>query len=104
VNTSVTQTTGTLTVNQIGTNYQWLDCNNGFATLPNDTNQSFTPTVSGDYAVAVTSNGCVDTSSCYNVFVVGVPSKNTGSIRISPNPAKDQITIENYPANVFYTL
>ena len=104
VNTTVTQATGTLTVNQIGTNYQWLDCNNGFATLPNDTSQSFTPTVSGDYAVAVTSNGCVDTSSCYNVFVVGMPSKNNGSIRISPNPAKDQITIENYPANGVFIL
>jgi hypothetical protein len=104
VNTIVTQTSGTLTAGLTGGNYQWLDCINGFVSLLNDTNQSFTPAVSGDYAVAITSNGCVDTSSCINVFVVGVPIKNTGSIRIAPNPAKDQITIENYPANAVFIL
>ncbi len=95
VNTAVTQTTGTLTADLVGAMYQWLDCNNGYTALPNDTNQNFTPIVTGDYAVAVTSGGCADTSACYNVFVVGMnANNNTSNISIYPNPANSLLTIQ----------
>ena len=84
---SVIQGVGMLTANTTGAVYQWLDCDNGFVAIVGETNQSFTPTVSGNYAVLITENGCSDTSVCFNVFVVGLnASNNISSIRISPNP------------------
>lgn len=92
----VTLTGKTLTATQSGATYQWLDCNNGNAKISGATNQSYTATKSGDYAVALTKNSCVDTSSCINITVTG-----TDELRISnyelwiyPNPTKGLINLE----------
>ena len=45
-------------------NYQWLK--NG-SLLVGETNQIFSPTSNGSYAVEVTQNGCTAISSCYTV-------------------------------------
>ena len=49
--------------------YQWLDCDNGFAQITGENNQLFTALTNGNYAVELTENGCVDTSSCVPVCV-----------------------------------
>lgn len=67
IDTSVTRESTTLTSNTLGANYTWVDCNQNFAPIPGATGQSFTPTVSGNYAVIVAQNGCVETSACYFV-------------------------------------
>ena len=72
VNTGVTQAGSTLTANAAGAGYQWMDCN-GNISLSGQTSQGFTATVSGSYAVAVTQNGCTDTSACYPVYILGPP-------------------------------
>ncbi len=59
-----------------GTSYQWLDCNNGFAVIPNETNQSYTPAVSGNYAVIVFQNTCRDTSDCIAVDICDALNTN----------------------------
>ena len=70
---TVTQTGATLTAEQSGATYQWLDCDNGYAVIATETNQSYTPSnVTGNYAVEVTLNGCVDTSACYHVDYTGI--------------------------------
>jgi hypothetical protein len=88
LDTSITQNGTELTAIDINANYQWLDCNNGYTLLINDTNQSFTPLISGSYAVSLTSNGCVDTSGCFNLIVVGNDhlSSEKGYLKIFPNP------------------
>jgi hypothetical protein len=88
LDTSITQNGTELTAIDISANYQWLDCNNSYALLINDTNQSFTPLISGSYAVSLTSNGCVDTSGCFNLIVVGNDhlSSEKGYLKIFPNP------------------
>ena len=75
VDTSVTVTESTLTSNEsTAIFYQWLDCNNGFSTIPGATNQSFTPLTSGNYAVNVgVPDLCYDTSDCFNVTIANVP-------------------------------
>ena len=71
----------TITANQNGATYQWIDCNNGNTPIAGQTNQSFTATVSGNYSVIVTQNNCSDTSSCYSISNVINCDNNTA---ISP--------------------
>ena len=69
VDTSVSYTISSSTLTAIATNatYQWLDCNNNNTPIIGETNQSFSPTSNGSYAVEVTQNGCTAVSSCYTV-------------------------------------
>lgn len=79
---------------EVGARYQWLDCNNGFAMLVNDTNKTFTPSMNGSYAVKVSKNGCTDTSSCLTFTSVGLQQSSTESeLIISPNPTNGSILI-----------
>lgn len=73
--------------------YNWLSCN-PFSILPNDTNQIFSPQSSGYYAVAVSNQGCTDTSSCIYVGVSRVSEfdKEVNPI-VYPNPAAKTIHI-----------
>lgn len=64
VNTSTVGTTITATNTTPGVSYQWVDCDNNFALIPGETNQSFTATTAGNYAVIVSLNGCSEMSSC----------------------------------------
>jgi hypothetical protein len=74
--------------------YQWLDCNAGFAPIPNETDSSFAPTLSGSYAVRVNKGNCADTSSCVLLTSNNNLSKSRNEIRIYPQPVKDKLYIE----------
>ena len=93
VNNSVTNTTPTLTADATGATYQWLDCNNNYAPIPGETNQSFTATANGSYAVEVTQNGCVDTSACEQVNNVGINEINS-NITLHPNPTTGIVELQ----------
>ena len=71
-NINVTQGSTELTANQNGATYQWLDCDNNYAVINGETNQSYTPAATGNYAVEVNMNGCVDTSACFLVDYTGI--------------------------------
>jgi hypothetical protein len=89
VNATATQSGNTISANASGARYQWLDCDNGFAALANDTFQSFTAATPGNYAVAVTENGCTDTSTCFTISSVGIRTQEAANqIRIFPNPSR----------------
>jgi hypothetical protein len=91
---TVTNASPTLTANQTGATYQWLDCDNGNAIIPTATNQAFTPSTDGNYAVEITLGGCVDTSACENVSTVGVNETNLSKgFNIYPNPTKGLFTV-----------
>jgi len=99
--TSVSEAGITLTSNAVGATYQWIDCGNGNIPISGDTNQIFTATVNGSYAVVVTENGCSDTSSCHNIMNVGVVNNNLNSkIVIYPNPVKKDFKI--YATDKYY--
>ena len=90
VDDSVIQNGNTLTAQQPDATYQWVDCNNHFAPLPGENNQSFSPTENGSYAVVVSANNCVDTSSCYQINTVSWEQIND-KMEIGefyPNPSK----------------
>ena len=92
VDTLVTSTGGnTLIANTSSAIYQWLDCDNSYAIISGETNQLFTPTVTGNYAVEVTQNGCSDTSSCYLIDYTGLTEIDAVTLVVYPNPTKDGI-------------
>lgn len=72
IDVTVTSVGATLTSSQVGGIYQWLDCDNGNAPIGSETNQSFTPSITGNYAVVVTVDGCSDTSACTLVDFSGI--------------------------------
>jgi hypothetical protein len=107
-NNTVTQSNDTLTINQTGASYQWLDCDNNFAAIPNDTNQIFVASANGNYAVLVTQNGCVDTSACYSIIITGLANTPLNeTVTLYPNPANSSITVsgaKNEPIAIENTL
>jgi hypothetical protein len=95
VDITVSQSGLTLTANQVGGTYQWIDCNAGNMPIVGETAQSFTPVGNGDYAVIVTANNCTDTSTCFNIVVNSIPVTFTEmEVRVYPNPTVGEVTIE----------
>ncbi|MEZ4916051.1 MAG: GLUG motif-containing protein [Chitinophagales bacterium] len=96
-NQSITTTTSdlTITANETGASYQWIDCNDNNNSILGETNQSFTATANGSYAVMVYSGSCSDTSDCVEINTVGIKNiVETNFANIYPNPAKDFVIIE----------
>ena len=94
VDVSVSQNLPTLTANEAGATYQWVDCGNNFAVLNNETQQSFTALESGNYGVIVSKNSCVDTSSCNKVVISSLlDEKGSFKISVSPNPTNKEVKI-----------
>ncbi len=76
--------------------YQWLDCNNNYAKISGATNQIFTATALGKYAVEVTEGFCTDTSICYDVTSLKINNNNlVNYLTVFPNPANGQFTISS---------
>lgn len=83
----------TLSSDAIGAIYTWVDCDNAFAPLTGDTNQTMIATSNGNYAVIVEENGCIDTSLCTIIDQVGINKLQTNKIAVYPNPVNDVLTI-----------
>ena len=84
----------TITANDATAMYQWLDCNNSYATIAGATAQIFATTVDGSFAVAVTSNGCTDTSECVVIDYANVdPIDYFLGTSLFPNPTTAQSTL-----------
>ncbi|MHC1706547.1 MAG: LamG-like jellyroll fold domain-containing protein [Bacteroidales bacterium] len=93
-NTAVTLSGVTLTAQQSGATYKWVNCNTGFSLIPGATGQSYTATANGSYAVIVTMNNCSDTSNCVAVTSVGMPEDAGTVIGCYPNPVEDILIID----------
>lgn len=91
-NTGVTQNGGTLSADLGGATYQWIDCATN-APIAGATNQSFTPTVDGSYAVIVT-DVCSDTSTCFPMTPSGLNELGVQQFSVYPNPAETNITVQ----------
>ena len=96
---TVSQTGNTLTANEPNIYYQWIDCGNNDALISGATNQSFTPSVSGSYAVIVNNNNCSDTSACNNIVTTGIVNNSEAdNFSVFPNPTNSTIYI-NYKSS-----
>jgi hypothetical protein len=94
-NIATTLAGATISATNAGATYQWLDCNNNNAEIANETNQSFTATVNGSYAVELTQNGCVDTTACITIASVGIVENSFGDdMVVYPNPTNGNFSID----------
>ncbi len=95
VDVSVTDASPVLTANATGASYQWVDCDNANAPIAGETNQSFTATANGNYAVEVTQNGCTDLSDCISVTNVGIEAEiSVFEVDVYPNPTTSVLFVQ----------
>lgn len=95
VDTSTTINSYTITSNASDATYQWLNCSNNYSIIAGENSQSFTATNNGTYAVEVTQNECIDTSSCTILSYTGIiEHSQLKNIQLYPNPTKGQVTID----------
>jgi len=97
VNTATTRSMNTLSAitGNSSALFQWLDCDNAYGTISNETNKDYTPAKDGKYAVEVTENSCIDTSLCVTFAINGVKMLDKSTLNIAPNPSKGQFTINS---------
>jgi hypothetical protein len=103
---STTITNQIITVNEINGAYQWIDCDNLNSHITGETDQSYTPSVNGNYAVIVELNGCIDTSDCVLFTELKIFDLISNKIELHPNPATDMIYITSdiSLANIAYNI
>jgi subtilisin-like proprotein convertase family protein len=104
VNNGATISGHTLTATQSGAQYQWVDCNNGFAPVGGATAQNFSPAADGSYAVIVTVNGCADTSACLTYSTIGIEESANFVSSVYPNPTTGMITVQLHTAVTSMTV
>lgn len=103
LSTNISVSGQTITAAQAGASYQWIDCNNLNTPISGATNQSYTPTASGNYSVRITFNGCTATSVCSNIVVgntSGIAELELFDFSIFPNPANSYFQIKGIDKEV----
>ena len=90
---SITQN-GESLVSSLATSYQWYNNN---ILIQGATNQSFTPTQSGNYQVKITNaSGCTSMSLIFYFNYTGINNfENKSGITIYPNPTNGKLFIDN---------
>lgn len=83
----------TYSANATGVTYQWIDCSTN-TSIPDATEQSFSATANGSYAVIIDNGDCADTSSCFVIDQVGLSIQNEQLFTISPNPTNGFVTLD----------
>ncbi|MEL6132435.1 MAG: T9SS type A sorting domain-containing protein, partial [Bacteroidota bacterium] len=85
--------TATLTANEVDADYQWIDCGRN-RSVEGAKGATFTPTISGDYAVIIQKYGCERQSNCVSVTALstGITSMEQ-SISLYPNPTSGTYTL-----------
>lgn len=94
--TTVNITSGYIESDQVGaTAYQWLNCDSNMIVIAGQNNQQYFPPSSGNYAVIVDLNGCIDTSSCGYFTSVDINEHASIQYNIYPNPVADKLTVNS---------
>jgi hypothetical protein len=95
IDTTVTIKGGTLTANQSGASYRWLDCELLNNPVYDATKQSFSPRIPGKFAVEITLDGFVMRSGCHTVTSPsGIRNKRAEyTTKVFPNPFNDHIFV-----------
>ncbi len=94
IDNTVTQEEATLTANEEGVSYQWLDCNNNNNPIVGETNQSFTALENGDYAVEIIGNSCSVISDCFSITTLGIENVLSIEMIFIPNPVTNILYIK----------
>jgi len=101
VDTSVTKNRFVLAANISQAAYQWMDCLSG-TPISGATEQSYTASSAGSYAVQIANDGCTDISSCYTIHEDELTGGRT-LVQVYPVPARNYFTatvVVEQPATV----
>jgi trimeric autotransporter adhesin len=94
-NDSIALNNTTLTSLANNATYQWVSCPT-YSPIAGANSKTYTAVANGDYACIVTQNGCIDTSLCETVTIIGLNNNhNTFSLNVYPNPTSNTLIIEN---------
>ena len=92
---SVTTSGASITANQAGATYRWLDCNDNNSVIANETAITYTALATGNYAVEITLASCVDTSACTAITITGIHGNAVfNNVSIYPNPNKGLVNVD----------
>lgn len=92
VDASMTHSNGVFTASTAGATYQWINCSTGME-IVGETNQTYSATAAGSYAVIVNNNGCIDTSACLMTSFSALNELSSNDFKIYPNPVSDVMVI-----------
>jgi uncharacterized repeat protein (TIGR03803 family) len=103
---STTASGSSLTADQGGATYQWLNCNLAMQPITGATAQNYMATANGNYAVIISDNNCTDTSACVNVLILGIDAtvNNKSLLQVYPNPNNGSFTIKTTAEGVYFLL
>lgn len=93
IDTSLSVTGNTVNANDTVGNFQWISCDS-MAAMPGETNQSFTATAPGSYAVVIDRGYCRDTSSCVQILTIGRTAESNSAVNLFPNPSSGEIRLQ----------
>lgn len=94
IDQTIIQTDALLTANASGVEYQWVVCPD-MTPIFDATDQSFTATADGDYAVILTTENCTITSACYNVSITHIQEVAfLEQIKVYPNPVYGEFVLD----------
>jgi len=94
VDASISVNGNMLSANATNAMYQWVDCNNGYAPIAGETNQTFISTMTGDYAVEVTQFGCTEMSPCEKIIMTNTLEVIEENVfQVFPNPTSGTINL-----------
>ena len=92
---TITLADQSISANNFNATYQWLDCDNDYANIEGENDQYYYVMNSGNYAVELSENGCIDTSSCVTITISGIIENSfEEKFVVYPNPSKGNFAIE----------
>lgn len=94
LDTSITRLGNTLFAIDSTATYQWVDCDDHYATIVGATQKSFVPGKDGRYAVIISAPPCLDTTSCVSIVLTQTKSSDRSALFIYPNPTSSKIHLE----------
>ena len=97
VNTTTTSnaTDYTIEADASGYSYQWIEnCGTTNDVISGATDQTYTPSTNGTYAVIIDNGTCSDTSDCVIIDDLGIDKNDFGtSFKVYPNPTSGNLRI-----------
>ncbi|MCX7550935.1 M28 family peptidase [Xanthomarina sp. F2636L] len=94
VDNTITSSSVALTSNQDSASYQWYNCDTN-TLISGETNQTFNPIVTGNYAVETTLGSCTEMSDCILFTTLAIEDVVSDYFTITPNPVTSILTINS---------
>ena len=92
IDSTVVKNNLSLTANATPAVYQWIDCIAGI-TIQSANSQTYTASSIGNYAVEITKDGCIDTSSCYFITAADLLTGGRPVATVFPVPVINKYTL-----------